>query len=176
MLDEDEIRQLGMFDSLSDPQCEFALQRRMRLTSRKAFVKEDCGKRASRAMLRKAAPLPGRYGAGDLVCFRREQGSDKTGTVWSPPSRIVGFEGKTVWVNCGGIMVATAMDKLRPLNSAEALAYECLNNPYKHRRQSKKNLSINVELQADRNLLHQATLKRSILPAMGEEHLMLLCR
>ena len=132
MLDEDEIGQLGMFDSLSDPQCEFALQQRMRLTSRKAFVKEDCGKRASRAMLRKAAPLPGRYGAGDLVCFRREQGSDKTGTVWSPPSRIVGFEGKTVWVNCGGIMVATAMDKLRPLNSAEALAYECLNNPYKH--------------------------------------------
>lgn len=80
LLDEDERAQPGILESLHDPAGEFSLQRTCRLTSRKAFVKEDCRKRASRALLRKAAPSPGNYSAGDLVCFRRERGSKEPGS------------------------------------------------------------------------------------------------
>ena len=34
--------------------------------------------------------------------------------------------------SCGGVIVATALNKLRPLSTPEALAYDVLNNPYKH--------------------------------------------
>ena len=44
LLDEDEHAQLGTLERLHDPAGEFSLQQTYRLSGRKAFVKEDCGK------------------------------------------------------------------------------------------------------------------------------------
>ena len=139
MLDDEEIGHLGVLEGMLDGETAFALRATYRLSARKGYVKQDCSLRAAKAMLRKAAPLPALYRAGDLVCFRREQRRrDRTSarraeqrnlepsSVWSTPSRIIGFEGKTVWVLCEGVLVATAKDKLRPCTAVEILAYQVL--------------------------------------------------
>ena len=125
--DEDEQGQLGVLEGAIDGETEFGLRAQFRFTARKLFVKSDCSTRAAKAVLRKAAPIPGHYRVGDLVCFRREQGSTEPTSVWSSPSRIIGFEGKTVWVLSETIPVATALDKLRPCTAAEVLAFQVLN-------------------------------------------------
>ena len=52
---------------------------------------------------------------------------DSNGTPsWSGVSRIIGFDGKTVWVTHRGVPVATSLGKLRPCTSAEVLAYQVL--------------------------------------------------
>ena len=63
---------------------------------------------------------------GDLVCFRREQGARTPSDVWSPVSRIIGFDNKTVWVTCEGVPVATSLQRLRPCSAAELLAHQAL--------------------------------------------------
>ena len=127
LLDEEELGQLGVLEDRTDPATEFAINASYRLTARKAFVQYDCGKRAAKLMLRNSGPLAGNYSAGDLVCFRKEQGSTEPSSVWSAPARIIGFDNKTVWVSCENLPVATALDKLRPCTAAEVLAYQVLN-------------------------------------------------
>ena len=50
---------------------------------------------------------------------------------WSPASRIIGFEGrgdqkKVCWVMCEGIPVCLAVERIRPANNDQLLAYHCL--------------------------------------------------
>ena len=93
----------------------------VRKTARRAFIREDLSRRVAKAMLRKAAPITKEYGVGDLVCFKTEQSG------WSTASRIIGFEGpKIVWLVQQGIPICAARDRLRPVNAAEALAYQHL--------------------------------------------------
>ena len=73
IMDDEEIGHLGAIEGQLDGETEFALKSKYRLTARKGYVKQDCSMRAQKAMLRRAAPVPGNYAAGDLVCFRREQ-------------------------------------------------------------------------------------------------------
>ena len=127
LLDEDELGQLGVLEDRTDPASEFAINAAYRMTARKGFVNMDCSKRAAKLMLRNSAPLAGNYSAGDMVCFRKEQGSDEASSVWSAPARIIGFDNKTTWVSCENLPVATALDKLRPCTAAEVLAYQVLN-------------------------------------------------
>ena len=97
MLDDEELGHLGTLENQLDPGLEFGLKSEYRTTARKAFVKEDCSRRVAAATLRKSAPLPGNYQAGDFVCFRREQSKSKApGYEWSPVSRTLGFDGKGV--------------------------------------------------------------------------------
>ena len=127
MLNEGELGQLGVLHAQrEDASTEFAIRSKYRLEARKAFVKEDCGRRAASAILRKAAPVPMKYGAGDMVCYMVQQGANEPGSQWSSVARIIGFEGKTMWVICEGVPVATSLDKLRPCTSSEALAYQVL--------------------------------------------------
>ena len=87
------------------------------------FIREDCGRRVARAVLRKAAPLVGEYATGDIVCYRKEDQG------WSPACRLVGFDGnKTAWLICAGTPVCAAVDRLRPPTSAEALAIQFAQN------------------------------------------------
>ena len=135
---------LGVLEHM-DGETEFAIRAKYRLTARKGYVKQDCSARARRAMLRRAAPIPGPYQSGDLVCFRREQrrpdGAEGRATqrnmepsqAWSTPARIIGFEGKTVWVICEGVPVATATDKLRPCTAQEVLAHQVLSRGFEYR-------------------------------------------
>ena len=69
-----------------------------RHTARKAFVKQDCSRKVRSAILRKAAPLPGRYQEGDLVCYRISREEHHGVPSWSTVAKIIGFDGKTVWV------------------------------------------------------------------------------
>ena len=63
------------------------------------FIREDCGRRVARAVLRKAAPLAGEYATGDIVCYRKEDQG------WSPACRLIGFDGnKTAWLTCAGTL------------------------------------------------------------------------
>ena len=64
---------------------------------------------------------------------RAEQRNQEPSTVWSTPARIIGFEGKTVWMLCEGVSVTTAMDKLRPRTAAEILAYQVLSREFEMR-------------------------------------------
>ena len=128
LLDDDEYGQLGTIEGLQDPTVEFGLRAQYRDTARKAFVKEDCSRRARAATLRKSAPVSMDYKAGDYVCYRKEQRKNQApGTEWSTVARIIGFEGKGVWVQHEGGPVLTSLDKLRPTSTAELLAHQILN-------------------------------------------------
>ncbi|CAE7211787.1 RE1 [Symbiodinium sp. CCMP2592] len=80
VLDEEELGQLGVLSGRSDATTAFGRQAEFRHTARKAFVHEDCSRRVRKTVLRKAAPLPGKYQAGDLVCYRiaRDEHSGRT--------------------------------------------------------------------------------------------------
>ena len=116
-----------MLHAQGDVATDFGLRARMRLTSQKSFVKQDCGRRFAAAVLRKAAPLTKEYHVGDLVCFQRKQGANEPGTEWVGVARIIGFENKTCWVMRNGTPIATTIYKLRPATAAETLATEVLN-------------------------------------------------
>ena len=117
----DEKMDLGVLEALADERHEFAQVMEIRETARKAFVREDLSRRVAKAILRKAAPVSKEYGVGDLVCFKTDQSG------WSTASRVIGFEGpKVVWLIHQGTPICAALDRLRPVNAAEALAYQHL--------------------------------------------------
>ena len=70
--DEDSWADLGILTEKLDADGAFAMRHDIRTAARRAFVRVDCGKRVARAMLRKSAPIPGRYSCGDLMSFKRE--------------------------------------------------------------------------------------------------------
>ena len=100
-----------------------AVSAELRASARRAYIREDCGRRVARAVLRKVAPLVGEYATGDIVCYRKEDQG------WSPACRLIGFDGnKTARLICAGTPVCAAVDRLRPATSAEALAMQFAQN------------------------------------------------
>ena len=109
---------------------------RIRHMAKKAYVQIDSGRRVSKALLRKAAPMSGKYRVGDLITYQRDQRSDGSAETknymrWSPASRIIGFEGrgnqkKVCWVLCEGIPVCLSIERIRPANNDQLLAYHYL--------------------------------------------------
>ena len=121
--DEQEFADLGPLQGQLEPGTAFARRAELRASARRAFIREDCGRRVARAVLRKAAPLVGEYATGDIVCYRKEDQG------WSPACRLIGFDGnKTAWLICAGTPVCAAVDRLRPATSAEALAMQFAQN------------------------------------------------
>ena len=121
--DEQELADLGPLQGQLEPGTAFARRAELRASARRAFIREDCGRRVARAVLRKAAPLVGEYATGDIVCYRKEDQG------WSPACRSIGFDGnKTAWLICAGTPVCAAVDRLRPATSAEALAIQVAQN------------------------------------------------
>ena len=117
----DDKLDLGILEAMADERHEFSQLMEVRETARKAFIREDLSRRVAKAILRKSAPITKEYGVGDLVCFKTEQSG------WSTASRIIGFEGpKIVWLIHQGTPICAALDRLRPVNAAEALAYQHL--------------------------------------------------
>ena len=76
VLDEEELGQLGVLSGRLDARTAFGRQAEFRHTA----VHEDCSRRVSKTVLRKSAPLPGKYQAGDLV----STGSQEMNTQVSP--------------------------------------------------------------------------------------------
>ena len=114
---------LGPLQGQLEPGTAFARRAELRASARRAFIREDCGRRVARAVLRKAAPLGGEHATGDIVCYRKEDQG------WSPACRLIGFDGnKTAWLICAGTPVCAAVDRLRPATSAEALAMQFAQN------------------------------------------------
>ncbi|CAE7832525.1 GIP [Symbiodinium sp. CCMP2592] len=109
VLDEEELGQLGVLSGRLDATTAFGRQAEFRHTARKAFVHEDCSRRVRKTVLRKAAPLPGKYQAGDLVCYRIARDEHSGVSTWSTVSKIIGFDNKTVWVVHQGVPVATSL-------------------------------------------------------------------
>ena len=121
--DEQEFADLVPLQGQLEPGTAFARRAELRASARRAFFREDCGRRVARAVLRKAAPLVGEYATGDIVCYRKEDQG------WSPACRLIGFDGyKTAWLICAGTPVCAAVDRLRPAISAEALAMQFAQN------------------------------------------------
>ena len=118
---------LGVLQAREDGTHFFQKSAAVRQAAREAFIKEDCSKHVSRSMLRKAAPIAGDYRVGDVVCYLRKQGARTTEKQWSGGCRVIGFDGnRTMWVVDGQVPVCVAVDKVRPCNSEEALAYQYL--------------------------------------------------
>ena len=64
------------------------------------------------------------YTVGDLIAFKRKQGATTPEQLWSPATRIIGFDGpEVVWGLCEGAPVCVAIDKIRPSTPAETMAY-----------------------------------------------------
>ena len=113
--DDETFHDLNTLEERVDPTTEFGERMRIRHIAKKAYVQIDSGRRVSKALLRKAAPMSGKYRVGDLITYQRDQRSDgsvetKNYMRWSPASRIIGFEGrgnqkKVCWVLCEGIPV-----------------------------------------------------------------------
>ena len=112
-----------------NPDSEFQDRIEMRAACKKAFAKTDCSRRVARCILRKAAPVTMQYAVGDLISFKRKQGSkNRVDRLWSSPTRLIGFDGeKTAWGLCEGVPVCVAIDKIRPCSAEESLAYLYLN-------------------------------------------------
>ena len=70
--DEQEFADLGPLQGQLEPGTAFARRAELRASARRAFTREDCGRRVARAVLRKAAPLVGKYATGDIVCYRKD--------------------------------------------------------------------------------------------------------
>ena len=125
--DEDSWADMGILSAKLDPDSVFAKQMEIRISARRAFVREDSGKRVARALLRRSGALPGDYAVGDLISFRikrRDRGKEQNAIRWSTAARIIGFDGqKVAWVLCEGVPFAVATDKIRPATAAETLAY-----------------------------------------------------
>ena len=93
--DEQEFADLGPLQGQLEPGTAFARRAEHGASARRGFIREDCGRRVARAVLRKAAPLVGEYATGDVVCYRKEDQG------WSPACRLKGFDGnKTAWLPC----------------------------------------------------------------------------
>ena len=121
-IDEQEFADLGPLQGQLEPGTAFARRAELRASARRAFIREDCGRRVAR-VLRKAAPLVGEYATGDIVCYRKEDQG------WWPACRLIGFDGnKTAWLICAGTPVCAAVDRLRPATPAEALAMQFAQN------------------------------------------------
>ena len=75
----------GPLQGQLEPGAVFARRAELRASARRAFIREDCGRRVARAVLRKAAPHVGEYATGDIVCYRKEDQG------WSPACRLIGF-------------------------------------------------------------------------------------
>ena len=108
MFDEDEFADLGVMSERIDGQSALQLQTKYRLACKKAFADEDCSVRVSKSILRKSAPIPADNAVGDLVSFKRKQGAKTPEEMWSPATRIIGFDGeKTCWGLCEGVPVCS---------------------------------------------------------------------
>ena len=59
IFDEQEFADLGPLQGQLEPGTAFARRAELRASARRAFIREDCGRRVARAVLRKAAPLVG---------------------------------------------------------------------------------------------------------------------
>ena len=117
----DDKLDLGILEAMADERHEFSQLMEVRETARRAFIREDLSRRVAKAILRKSVPITKEYGVSDLVCLKTEQSG------WSTASRIIGFEGpKIVWLIHQGTPICAALDRLRPVNAAEALAYQHL--------------------------------------------------
>ena len=50
----------------------FARHAEFRASARRAFIREDCGRRVARAISRKVAPFLGEYATGDMFVIARK--------------------------------------------------------------------------------------------------------
>ena len=121
MLEEEELGQLGVLEHQTDSATEFGLRAKWRLESMKAFVRQDCSARLARARLRQAGPINMEFKAGDLIMYRKAEGSR-----WHGPGRIIGFDHKVLWTLHQGTPVAVATGRARPANVSEILAHMVL--------------------------------------------------
>ena len=94
----------------------------------KTFVKIDCGARYTKAMLRKGVSLPMSYECGNIVMFQKEQeGAPSLDSHdWYGPARILGFDGKVVWLLYQAVPVVTSVTSLRPANASEVLVMQVM--------------------------------------------------
>ena len=119
---ENGFADLGVISEELDPDAAFARLTQIRQACRGAFAAEDCSLRVQRQLVRKAAPLSGKYSVGDLIEFRRIQGAKTEEAKWSPATRIIGFDGENVvWGLCNVVPVFVATDKIRPCTPEKAL-------------------------------------------------------
>ena len=72
MHDENEFADLGVVSEQVDPEGAWQRLTQIRTACRGAFAAEDCSKRVQRALVRKAAPLRGKYSVGDLIEYKRK--------------------------------------------------------------------------------------------------------
>jgi hypothetical protein len=72
MFDEEEAHDVGCINEKVDAESAFHKLTQVRLECKRQFAQVDCIKKVAAVQLRKAAPVPGKYAVGDLICFRRE--------------------------------------------------------------------------------------------------------
>ena len=80
-----------------------------------------CGK----AEMKIAATIAKEYRQGDLIVYMKDQG----GSDWHGPARILDFEENVAWCLHGSIPVAASVNRLKPANADEILAYMSLSRP-----------------------------------------------
>jgi hypothetical protein len=102
--DADQAADLGLFQSRIDLATTFAQSAALRLPARRAFVREDCGRKFVRALLRKSPPAVGKYQVGDVVSYYKQDHG------WSTASRIIGLH----MVASPSVLPLAASGRLRP--------------------------------------------------------------
>ena len=114
-----------------DPGAAFARLTQIRQTCRGAFAAEGCSLRVQRQLVRKATPSRGKYSVGDLVDFKRVQGAKTAEAMWSPATRIIGFE-NVICGLCNRVPVCVVTDRVRPCTPEKTLAFLYLNQQSMH--------------------------------------------
>ena len=127
LMEEEELGQLGALEAALDSSTEFGRRAAYRLTSRKHFVKMDCSRRYMRAQCRNAGTMPLNVRVGDMLMYKKEQGSSGApGDNWCGPLRVLGVDDKTLWGLHEGVPIACATNKVRSANVSEILAHTIL--------------------------------------------------
>jgi transposase InsO family protein len=78
-------------------------------TARKAFMEAECSERIRRALRKQVRPYTGdKYQLGDKVYYKRPDNRE-----WKGPGRVIGQDGKIVFVRHGGVLVRVHVCRLR---------------------------------------------------------------
>ena len=92
----------------------------MRHKCRTAAVETEANAKIRKSLIGRSRPVRGNFVPGDFVChWRARNGVHQTQGQWLGPARVIGIDGRNVWVSHRATAVKCAKKQLRMASPAE---------------------------------------------------------
>ena len=103
-----------------DPEGPFRRIAEMRHKSRMAAIETEANAKIRKSFIGRSSPMRGNYVPGDLVyCWRAGTGVHQAQGQWLGPARVIGIEGRNVWVSHRATAIKCAKEQLCVASPAE---------------------------------------------------------